>query len=112
MDKLRNCVMPCSDHIQKVIDELIAIEDDKLDFHDILEPVMEGRAVLHLRTITNWLMTPHSRPRCVFKLDDEDFNYLTWYLLFHLERNSLTKVWFNDIEKNLEYNEKRLRENK
>lgn len=107
ISEIRNCVMPCSEHIQEVIDELIAIEDEKLDFHDILEPALEGRAVLHLRSITNWMMMPHTRPMCVFKLDNEDFNYLVWYLLWHLERNSLTKVWFKDILKNLEYNKKR-----
>ena len=106
-DEFKTTILECPSHIQAVIDELIAIEDDKLDFHDILKPALEGRAVLHLRSIINWLRLPHSRPMCVFKLDDKDFDYLVWYLLFHLERNSLTKVWFKDIVKNLEYNENR-----
>jgi hypothetical protein len=98
--------------VDEALVELLSIENDKIDFHDILWPAMPGRAVMHLNTICNWLKMPHSRPVHLNKLNDKQFMNLLSYLLHHMYWNSLKRVEQFDIINNLNYNTRRLNKEK
>ncbi len=108
VEKLR---YPLSDpEIEKAVNDLMNINDDKQDFHDILWPAMAGRGVMHMFTICNWLRMWHTRPVFLHKLSDDQFMTLVGYLLYHIYWNSLKKVEQFDLINNLNYNTKRLEE--